>query len=92
VDKYGNRVTVGFEDFGKEALLDAAGNVEVVRNISSQGNTYAMKAVMRVENWEQQLKDKGKEMGKRPEDVNELIDAIKAAAGKGTGRAFGAKK
>jgi hypothetical protein len=92
VDEYGSRTIKGWSEFGKKTLLDAAGNVEATRNITSQGNTYAMKAIMKIEGWENNLMTEGVSQGKRPEDIKTLIEAIKTAGGKGTGKGFSAAK
>lgn len=92
VDAYGNRTIEGWTKFGKKILVDAAGNAEAVRNISSQGNTYAMKAIMKLDTWRQDLIDEGLAQGKRRDDLEMLVDAVETCAGKGTGKNFGAKK
>ena len=82
-DAAGNRKRLGFTDIGKDLLLDACGNDEVIRNIKSQGNTFSMKAITSVEGWQKELMDRGKERGCTTEEVNKLTDAIQTAAGRG---------
>jgi len=54
---------------GQKILLDAAGNSEALENLSSQGNTYSMKSIMKLPSWKDDLRVSGKAAGKRAQDV-----------------------